>query len=533
MNFGIDFGTTNTAVTRMDGDEPVPLKFGDAQQQYDYVPSVMAVKGGPRPREDHGLAAKARIGEPDVEVYQNFKMLLGEGPELVTAHWGATCSLAPEEVTLNFITYLVRQIEQEHGLRPTRVVVTVPEVWLMQNLQTKREHLIQSFKAQGILRVEVRSEPIAAATYYLHCFKQKKGQPFQGHLLVCDCGGGTMDFCLVGVESAGANVPRMTVLERAGNGMVNGRIGSAGVAFDQAVVDRLFPGLKDADQTKYFRRVREFEQHKITHTSAISDYLDIYRQSPEGAEGERLFYLADGEVAVEPQHLAMVFDELIQPGIRQAITELLTRIGTHGIALDDPARFRVLMVGGFSSFYLVQEAIKEAFGKVVSTDQRFEEVLSLVDRALAISKGAALIANDLAEIIETCPANVGVKGFEKTRDGSLRPVRFPILKKAVRIQDYAQPIWSPQAFVVVNTDIRLPIYVESVDDKPMALEIGGETLQSILPEGIGSGSKIEIGFSVDENLVFSIHVRDAAQRTRVKETTLGNVMAKLPLLPGN
>ena len=530
MNFGIDFGTTNTAVSRMDGDEPVPLKFGDAQQQYDYVPSVMAVKGGDRPREEHGLAAKARIGEPDVEVYQNFKMLLGESADVVAVHWGAACSQTPEQVTHNFIACLVRQIDQEHGVRPSRVVVTVPEVWLVQNLQTKREHLIQSFKAQGIPQVEVRSEPVAAATYYLHCFKHKKGQPFQGHLLVCDCGGGTMDFCLVGVEAAGADLPRMTVLERAGNGMVNGRIGSAGVAFDQAVVDRLFPGLKAGDPTKYFRRVREFEQHKITHTSAISDYLDIYRQSPEGAEGERLFYLADGEVAVEPQHLATVFDDLIQPRIRQAMTDLLVRIQAHGVALDDPSRFRVLLVGGFSSFFLVQEAIKNAFGKVVSTDQRFEDVLSLVDRALAISKGAALIANDLAEIIETCPANVGVKGFEKTRDGSLRPVRFPILKKAVRIQDYAQPIWSPQAFVVVNTDIRLPIYVESVDDKPMALEIGGETLQSILPAGIGSGSKIEIGFSVDNNLVFSIHVRDAGQRTRVKETTLGNVMAKLPAL---
>lgn len=533
MNFGIDFGTTNTAVSRMDGDDPLPLKFGDAQQPYDYVPSVMAIKGGPRPREDHGLAAKARIGEPDVEVYQNFKMLLGEAPELVAAHWGATRAKTPEDITRNFITYLVRQIDQEHGLKPSRVVVTVPEVWLVQNLQTKREHLIQAFKAQGIPQVEVRSEPIAAATYYLHCYHRKKARPFQGHLLVCDCGGGTMDFCLVEVESDAAGRPRMTVLERAGNGLVAGRIGSAGVAFDQAVVDRLCPGLKDSDPTKFFRRVREFEQHKITHTSAIGDYLDIYRQSPEGAEGERLFYLAEGEVAVEPQHLATVFDEIIQPGIRQAMDDLLTRIGTHGVTVDDPARFRVLMVGGFSSFYLVQEAIKDPFGKVVSTDQRFEEVLTLADRALAIAKGAALIANDLAEIIETCPAQVGVKGFTKARDGRLTARRFPILQKAVRIQDYYQPVWSDQAFRVVDTNIRLPVYVEAVVDRPLSLDIGGETLQSILPAGVGRDSRIEIGFSLDTNLVFSIHVRDAAQRTNVKATTLGNVMAKLPLLPRN
>ncbi len=528
MNFGIDFGTTNTAVSRMDGQEPVPLRFGDAQQQYDYVPSVMAIRGGARPREEHGLAAKSRIGEPGVEVYQNFKMLLGEPPDRVVAHWGKIVSQTPEAVTRKFVTCLVKQIEQEHGFRPRRVVVTVPEVWLVQNLQTKREHLIQSFKAQGVARVEVRSEPVAAATYYLHRFKQKKGQAFRGHLLVCDCGGGTLDFCLVGVEAAGRDRPRLTVLERAGNGMVNGHLGSAGVAFDQAVVERLFPGLKERDPAKFYRRVREFEQSKITHTGEVSGLLRLYRQSPDLTEDEHLFTLADGEVAVAPAHLVDVFAALVQPGIRQAMTELLARLATHEVDLTDPAHFRVLMVGGFSSFLLVQEAIKDAFGKILSGDQRFEEILSLMDRALAIAKGAALLANDLAEIIETCPANLGVQGFEQTGEGRLRPVRFPVLKKAVRIQDYHQPVWSTQTFLVVNTSIPLPVYIELIPDQPIALDIGGESLQSILPAGIGSGGKIQIGFSVDSNLVFSIHVRDAKNQTLAKATTLGNVMAQLP-----
>lgn len=534
MNFGIDFGTTNTAVSRMDGNEPVPLKFGDAQQQYDYVPSVMAIRGGARPREDYGLAAKARIGEPQVEVYQNFKMLLGEPPERVATHWGARMSKTPEAVTRGFVAALIRQVREEHGIQPSRVVVTVPEVWLVQNLQTKREHVIQAFKSQGVPRVEVRSEPIAAATYYLHRFRQRKGKPFQGHLLVCDCGGGTMDFCLVGVESADGNRPRMTVLERAGNGKVNGHIGSAGVAYDQAVVERLFPELRNRDQTKFFRRVREFEQNKITHTGEVSDLLSIYRGSPESADGESLFALDDGEVAVEPKHLATVFDEIIAPDIRKAIQGLLARIRTHGVALDRPEQFRVLMVGGFSSFYLVQEAIKSAFGSKLSTDQRFEEILSLIDRALAISKGAALLANDLAEVIDTCPANLGVWAWAAvaTGEGIAKParIRLPILKKAVRIGDYLRPTWCDQTLTVVNTDQALPIYVEPIFDKPLSLEIGGESLRSILPPGLGAESRIQIGFSVDADLVFSIHVRDATDKSRVKTTTLGNLMASLPAL---
>jgi molecular chaperone DnaK len=527
MNFGIDFGTTNTAVSRMDGNEPVPLKFGDAQQPYEYVPSVVALRGGARPCEDHGRAAKELVGEPGFEVYQNFKMLLGEPPARVAAHWGSGLSQTPEAIAHRFIARLLEQIKTEHGLHPARVVVTVPEVWLVQNLQTKREHLIDGFKRQGIRRVEVRSEPVAAATYYLHCFKRKKGQPFQGHLLVCDCGGGTMDFCLVGVDSGAADRPRMTVLERAGNGLVNGRIGSAGVAFDQAVVDRLFPGLRERDPRRHLRRVREFEQSKITHAPTVSEELALHRQSPEAAEGEPLFSLADGEVAVEASHLAEVFAAVIAPAIREALAELLARIRTHAVALEDPSRFRVLMVGGFSSFYLVQESIKDAFGRVLSTDQRFEEVLSLADRALAIAKGAALIANDLAEIIETCPANVGVIATEA---GTETERRFPILKKAMRIKDYHRPVWSKGIFHVGRIDIPLPVYLELIPDRPIPLRIAGETLRSILPDGLQTGSRIEIGFSVDENLVFSIHIRNADKKGQEKTTTLGNVMARLPAL---
>jgi molecular chaperone DnaK len=530
MNFGIDFGTTNTAISRMDGDEPVALTFGPADQQHHYVPSVMALRGGLRPSEQYGHAAKDRVGEPGFEVYQNFKMLLGEPPARVAAHWGGGLSQTPEAITQRFIARLLEQMKTEHGLRPARVVVTVPEVWLVQNLQTKREHLIEGFKRQGIGRVEVRSEPVAAATYYLHSFKKKKGHPFQGHLLVCDCGGGTLDFCLVGVEPGAAGRPRMTVLERAGNGIVNGRIGSAGVAFDQAVVDRLFPGLRGRDPERYFRRVREFEQHKITHSPAVSENLALHRETPEAAEGERLFSLDDGEVSVEPQHLAEAFAAVSESAIREALDDLLARIRTHAVALEDPSKFRVLMVGGFSSFWLVSAAIKDAFGRVLSTDLRFEEVLSLADRALAISKGAALLANDLAEIVETCPADVGVQGFVQDKDGGLQRVRFAILRKTVRIRDYRQPVWSSQAFLVVSTEIRLPVYVEPIPDKPLPLEIGGETLQAILPAGLGVGSRIEIGFSVDQNLVFSIHVRDAKNKSQEKTTTLGNVMARLPAL---
>ena len=75
---------------------------------------------------------------------------------------------------------------------------------------------------------------------------------------------------------------------------------------------------------------------------------------------------------------------------------------------------------------------------------------------------------------------------------------------------------------MVNTSIPLPVYIELIPDQPIALDIGGESLQSILPAGIGSGGKIRIGFSVDPNLVISIHVRDAKNQTLAKVLSRGS-----------
>jgi molecular chaperone DnaK len=526
MKFGIDFGTTNTAVCVMRPNGPVALSFGQAGPAQTYVPSVLAVQTGAHPKEYLGMAAKMRIGEtlPNLSVYQNFKMLLGETPSVVAKHW-ANHPLSPEQVTRKYIEGLIRQIKDEHQLTPQSVVVTVPEVWIAQGLLTKREHLIESFKHQGIANVRTESEPLAAASYYLHKYREHKKADYQGHLLVCDCGGGTMDFCLLRIESGENHKPRMTVLERAGNGIVDGKLGSAGVAFDQTMVDRLFPGLKPGNAAEFHKRVREFEERKIAFTEDVAELLKLHRSDPSLVEGDVLFEVAGH--AVEAKPLAQVFDELIAPDIHRALQQLTQRLGSYTINVNDPKQFRVLMVGGFSMFYLVQEAICRHFGSVATEDQRFENLFTLQDRALAIAKGAALIANDLTEIVHTCPANVGVVALALDADKE-QSEYCCILQKGIKISQYKNPVYDNGQFKILKLDDELPIYLEPIPDKPITLNLKGHTLQSVLPSGIGVGATLELGFSLDENLVFSLHVRDANRKSKTRVTTLGNLMARIP-----
>jgi molecular chaperone DnaK len=523
MKLGMDFGTTNTAVSCLRHEEPDPLGFGDHKDKY--VPSVMARRTRPVAREYFGWEAKIKIGEPGIEVFQNFKMLLGEGPEVVCRHWGAGAGAGcPEEVTRKFIAALLGQIREDHKLEPEAMVVTVPEVWLAQNLLTKREQLIGCFTDQGIANVAIHSEPVAAAVYYLHRYRQEKQGMFNGHLLVCDCGGGTMDFCLVRVEAMDGDRPGMTVLDRAGNGMVNGCIGSAGVAFDMAVVESLLPKLREEDPIRFFKRVREFEQSKIYNKNELSEMLALFREVPETVHDEILFQLEDWPVY--PGNLTATFDALIKPGIEQALGEVLARVNGYGIDPSDGRTFRVLMVGGFSSFYLVQETVRKAFGNVASTDPRFADLFALEDRALAISKGAALLANDMAEVIETCPVDVGIMGYGQDSDGQPRPVVVTILNKGEEIGKYHQPVWAEKVFHIADTGRNIPVSLEAGPGKHVALDISGNTLESVLPPGVGVGSVIRVGFSVDKSKIFSIHIQDAHDDRSSKATTLGHLMAK-------
>lgn len=540
MKFGIDFGTTNTAFSYIKNGVPTPLRFGEAQQPMDYVPSVMAVRSAPRDAMFFGQPAKNYIGQPNVRAYQNFKMLLGESNAAIQGHWGEN-ALSPEHVTEKYIAHMLGTIKEEHKLLPKGVVVTIPEIWSRQNLHTKKEHLMNCFKRQGIHQVAFESEPVAAASYYLDSFKRKKRNAFNGYLLVCDCGGGTMDFCLVKVENTSDGKPRCTVLERAGNGMVGGHLGSAGVAFDQGIVELLFPGLKTENPQKFFKLVREFESQKIMLSSEVDELLSLFQASAEAAEGTPIFELSD--LSVEAKHLVTVFEARIKVSIDQAMQDLLSRITELNksdlnpkINIADPKQFRVLMVGGFSAFYLVQQAIKSAFGNVTDADLRFEEILTKPERALAIANGAALIANDLTEIVHTCPADIGILAWvSKGGNGPQVLQPFSVLKKGTKISAYKKTIWlldsskkTEQTLTTTGIDASLPLYVEPVIGHRFELKVAGASLSSVLPDGLNDKGYINIGFSLNEDMVYSVHVRDAINHKNIKITTLGSLLAQMP-----
>jgi molecular chaperone DnaK len=517
--WGIDFGTTNTAVGHMaENNEPEVFELGEAQQNLRYMPSLTAVRHDRGDRRYYGQEAKTLIGQPHVTSYHNFKMLLAEPPAKVSQAW-AGAPADPKDITEDFIGQLMSRLREQTGRPPNFIVVTIPEVWLRQGLLNKRDLLLGAFKRLGIKKVRAESEPVAAAVYYLHCFKKKKGRDFSGHLLVCDCGGGTLDFCLVRA-SAEEGLPIIEVLERAGNGLVGNYIGGAGVAFDHGVVERLFPQISGEE---FYRKVREFENFKI-QTSDIRGTLQAYLQSPDTVSGQCIFSL--DATPVTPEDLVTVFEQRVRPGLDKALADLKSKLAPHGVAEHDPDHFRVLLVGGFSAFHLVQEAVKSAFGSLTDVDARFEDIFTVPDRALAIAKGAALIAGGRAQTLQTCPADVGVSSTFYL-DYAAEERRIILLKRGERISAYREPVWHDKSFNLGRTDGTIPCFFEPVPGRYQWLRPQG-TLASVLPPGLSSESKVRVGFSIDEDMVVYVHFCDPAQPDNTRRTSLGDLLEKIP-----
>ncbi|GHU03928.1 hypothetical protein FACS1894158_03280 [Betaproteobacteria bacterium] len=527
MTFGIDFGTTNTAVSFLNADnEPENVKFDDAQLQHEYIPSLVVFKDKNTPQEETfwGVDAQERVGDPGHSSYRNFKMLLNEPKEVIKKFWG-DADKDPGELTGGFLSYLFKQIKKQCNIEPKKVVVTTPNIWMPDLLgQGKREILISFIKKLGAQTIEVKAEPEAAASYWLHEYKKKYKKDFSGHLLVCDCGGGTLDFSLVSIVIRNG-MPEVEVLNTKSNGFVGKTLGKAGVAFDNAVVKELFPKLQVESQQRWNEMLEDFERKKILKTRHITNGLKSYRNDPTTMEGSSGLFNVGGK-DVEAGTLCMAFDEYIKPGIESMLQKIRAFLQSNEINEHDPETFRVVLAGGFSRFGLVEDTIKRFFGSQTSSDKRFVDIFTPQDRVFAIAKGAALIANSLIKVIETCPYDVGITVHEVKNSPTGTTIVSNdrlILNKGVEIEKYKITQWWPEKFQPIG-DVGLPLFIQS-DKVSRRVELADINLSSALPADC---RRVQVGVSMDDDKSFFFHARDADNTENQKKTSLGTLLKLLP-----
>lgn len=371
MKFGIDLGTTNSAICKMEGGEPV-IKKTDTLK--DTLPSCVSftrkkvVKVGDSAYNDLRQAksqATKNWTNGKVNVFIEFKRDMGTDKTSFSSNMDV--SYSPEQLSAEVLKTLKSFIGDENV---SAAVITIPAKFKADQIAaTKR-----AAQLAGIEHCELLQEPIAASMAYGLSSANKNGQ-----WLVFDFGGGTFDAALIKVEDG-----IMQVKDTEGDNYLGGK------NLDYAVVDDIIiPYLQEnfvideimandatrnilRDAMKFYAEQAK-NQLSFKTQSDITSQLDEFGEDDDGNEIEL-------DLVVTQEQLKPVLAKVFQKAVD--ITKgLLKRNGLKGTDLD-----KLILVGGPTYSPVLREMLREQVTPNVDTD---------IDPMTAVAKGAALFASGI------------------------------------------------------------------------------------------------------------------------------------------
>ncbi len=202
FDFGIDLGTTNSAIAVLNGVTPKIIKnFLDD----DITPSAVSINK--RQELVVGKSAKDKLkqsGRTDTQI--EFKRVMGTQQSFTFKSAGVT--KLPEELSAEILKALRGDVQRSLGEEPLAAVITVPAAF--ETHQTSAT--MKAAKLAGFTQVALLQEPVAAALAYGF---QATGE--KAYWLVFDFGGGTFDAALIKAEDG-----TVTVVHHGGDNFLGG-----------------------------------------------------------------------------------------------------------------------------------------------------------------------------------------------------------------------------------------------------------------------------------------------------------------------
>ncbi len=545
MKIGIDFGTTNTTISYLENKTIQQYRLGGAGQD-GYVPSWIAYplddNGQPcRTHLNHceiGKNARQVVTDSDYKTYQRFKLFLGQEKEYATLAaqqqalqpWGYETTLLPSIAAQDYLDLLLTAFKKEKKIEQIeKIVLTMPLVWETAQPHA-REQLRHIFENLGYRpeQLILRSEPAAAVVYFAWKYREKYKKSFTGKVLVIDYGGGTLDVSVAEVEGL-----QIHIIRQSGHGNLTQFLGSAGVAFDQAVLENCLKKQTDSLNLDAFtinEWLIEFETKKIASsekmTRCIAEALDHSQtgmiRTPKLFEVQRM--------KIMPEDLIHAFQTVNAPALRQALTEIQSALPTD---IKNATHFRIVLVGGFSQFCLVRYTLCHFLGiryDPALQDPRFETGFELTEGAFAIANGAALVANKLADIKQSIPFEIGLLGFLPHPTAGISKRYLPIIKQGTPQQLCTQPIYYPHPFVVIGDQPQVIFYLRTNTSPALEFDMQKKygPAHEWLPDfqvGQKDETRFKIGFAIDENMLLKIYFHN--ERTQsIQSLTLGDMIIR-------
>ncbi len=485
---GIDLGTTFSEVAVMEAGEPVVITSAEGSR---LVPSVVAIsKNGERLVGQ--IAKRQAITNPENTIY-SIKRFMGRkwgepaGRELPVEEDAkrktykvtkapnndvrvvmGNKEYSPPEISAMILQKLKTDAEAYLGDKVTEAVITVPAYFN----DAQRQATKDAGKIAGLEVLRIINEPTAASLAYGLDKKQDET------IAVYDLGGGTFDISILELGEGTFQVKS-----------TNGDTHLGGDDFDQRVMDWLCDEFKK-DQGIDLRQ----DKMALQRLKEASEKAKCELSTVQQTEINLPFVTAD---ASGPKHLSIT---LTRAKLEQLVMDLVEKtIGPCKQALTDAGKTaaqidEVVLVGGQTRMPLVQEKVKQFFGKEAHKGVNPDEVV-----AVGAAIQAGVLKGEVKDVLllDVTPLTLGIETLGK--------VATPLIPRNTTIPTSKSQIFSTAADNQPSVEIHV-----LQGERPMADDnrtLGRFMLDGILPAPRGI-PQIEVTFDIDANGILNVKAHD-------------------------
>ena len=394
IDYGIDLGTTNSAICRMEKGVPV-IKKTDTLM--DTLPSCVAFTKNQT--TNVGLTAFNMLNKDKQKAlkqgkknksnaYVEFKRTMGTDTKYQSSYMGR--DYTSEELSAEVLKTLKSFITDEQF---SSVVVTVPAKFTV----NQKTATMEAAAMAGFTKCELLQEPIAAAMAYGLTSSNKDGV-----WMVFDFGGGTFDAALLKVQDG-----IIQVFDTEGDNYLGGK------NLDEAIVDNIIipylhtnysieESLNDEEMKDVLREALKPYAEEIKKQLSFKNEYNLYVDPGDLGEDEE-----GEEIEIDLNVTQKEVFDVMRPLFQKAVDickDLLKRNSLTGSQIN-----KLILVGGPTHSPLIRQMLKEQVTPNVDTS---------IDPMTAVATGAALYASTIDASVEAKDIEVGtVKldvGYEST-----------------------------------------------------------------------------------------------------------------------